>query len=511
MHKLSFWILLAFVFSSTVYSGSENGKFTAAFWGDSRGNDGNAFSEICGYLVREKGKTVDVHFQNGDFTQKGTTSDWNDSWRYDNVREACVKDYFFMCTSNHDNRPTEWQANMVDILPSNGKNAYYYHKSWPIPGSRRMVHLLSFDQWFTEPEEQITYFKDKLKDAKPDDWIIALWHAPSYNFMTYKDEEGGDKTDYINYIIPPQIGGDFVLNGHAHVYVRTKILDKDGKMLEDAGGPFTSHTSPDSSYGLVHLVNGRGGVFGIHDPPPIVEGHAFAPHQPREYTVGLLTLMEFDDNTVHLKTIEVGDDSYESKVLDSWTWTRGAPMSLSTDSIAPVVTVNVTHTSDQTPALTGTIDDPTATITIEVNGEQHVAINNGNGTWILADNTLSSLVPGMNYDVKVTAVDTAGNIGTDLSTNELVNAGGNGERFGMASLASSAFPVYVDNGSIRIEIPFDVSHKINIVGLHGKVLKTFSGNQRGEHYWANVSNANGVFYVIVDISGKKFFRKIILM
>ncbi|MEN8425061.1 Ig-like domain-containing protein, partial [Acinetobacter junii] len=71
-------------------------------------------------------------------------------------------------------------------------------------------------------------------------------------------------------------------------------------------------------------------------------------------------------------------------------------------------------TNDSTPPLSGTIDDPTATIIVTVNGVDYPAINNGDGTWTLADDTLASLLEGPNT-VTVTATDSAGNTTTDTA------------------------------------------------------------------------------------------------
>ena len=88
------------------------------------------------------------------------------------------------------------------------------------------------------------------------------------------------------------------------------------------------------------------------------------------------------------------------------------------DATAPVVTVTPRSTRDQTPALSGTVNDSSAAINVTVAGQTNTAVNNHNGTWILADNLLSPLAEGI-YDVAVTATDSAGNSGTDHTTNEL--------------------------------------------------------------------------------------------
>jgi DNA-binding protein len=88
------------------------------------------------------------------------------------------------------------------------------------------------------------------------------------------------------------------------------------------------------------------------------------------------------------------------------------------DSLAPVVTVTALTTADTTPALTGTVDDATASLSLTVAGQTLAPTNNGNGSWTLADNQLTALTNGV-YDVQVTATDEQGNIGTDASSNEL--------------------------------------------------------------------------------------------
>ncbi|WP_114220057.1 Ig-like domain-containing protein, partial [Acinetobacter nosocomialis] len=88
-----------------------------------------------------------------------------------------------------------------------------------------------------------------------------------------------------------------------------------------------------------------------------------------------------------------------------------APSTGTVDAVAPAVTVTTTLTNDSTPALSGTINDPTAKVVVTVDGVNYSATNNGDGTWTLADNTLPVLTDGP-HTVTVTATDPAGNVGT---------------------------------------------------------------------------------------------------
>ncbi|MGT7194077.1 Ig-like domain-containing protein, partial [Escherichia coli] len=87
---------------------------------------------------------------------------------------------------------------------------------------------------------------------------------------------------------------------------------------------------------------------------------------------------------------------------------------VSADITAPVVALDDVLTNDNTPVLTGTVNDPTATVVVTVDGVNYTATNNGNGTWTLADNTLPALTDGP-HTVTVTATDPAGNVGTDTA------------------------------------------------------------------------------------------------
>uniref|UniRef100_UPI001D0DA7D9 Ig-like domain-containing protein n=1 Tax=Acinetobacter colistiniresistens TaxID=280145 RepID=UPI001D0DA7D9 len=84
-------------------------------------------------------------------------------------------------------------------------------------------------------------------------------------------------------------------------------------------------------------------------------------------------------------------------------------------TVAPIVALDNLLTNDNTPLLTGTVNDPTAKVVVSVDGVNYPANNNGNGTWTLADNTLPALTDGP-HTVTVTATDPAGNVGTTTGT-----------------------------------------------------------------------------------------------
>ena len=78
------------------------------------------------------------------------------------------------------------------------------------------------------------------------------------------------------------------------------------------------------------------------------------------------------------------------------------------DTTAPATTVDVVTTDDTSPALTGTVDDSTATVVITINGVEYAAKVIGS-TWALAAGTIDPALSAGSYDVTITATDTVGN------------------------------------------------------------------------------------------------------
>lgn len=94
-----------------------------------------------------------------------------------------------------------------------------------------------------------------------------------------------------------------------------------------------------------------------------------------------------------------------------------AQRSVTIDRTAPVVTVNALSTASASPALSGTVNDPNASVLVSINGSSVAAQNNA-GVWTVAAGALPGRPAGA-YDVVVHATDAAGNVGVDTTTNEL--------------------------------------------------------------------------------------------
>jgi len=126
------------------------------------------------------------------------------------------------------------------------------------------------------------------------------------------------------------------------------------------------------------------------------------------------------------------------------------------DTEAPQVSVDPLATYDPTPALTGTVDDPQATVDVQVEGQWYKTINRGDGTWRTLDVIHPALTPGQQYDVLVRATDPAGNSSQGSFTDAL------------GILAPEPPIIEVDDPSILLVV--EIKHIYQSGQLHVSVL-----------------------------------------
>lgn len=86
-----------------------------------------------------------------------------------------------------------------------------------------------------------------------------------------------------------------------------------------------------------------------------------------------------------------------------------ANLPVTIDTVAPTVSASAKSTSDSTPSLAGTVNDNGASVAITINGTNVNAINNGDGTWTLPDNAITTPLAVNSYTYTATATDLAGN------------------------------------------------------------------------------------------------------
>jgi hypothetical protein len=84
-----------------------------------------------------------------------------------------------------------------------------------------------------------------------------------------------------------------------------------------------------------------------------------------------------------------------------------ATIHVTVDNTAPTATIDAYNGADTTPTLTGTVNDPTASLTVAIDGgTAAAATNNGDGTWSF---TVPTALSAGSHTIVLTATDTAGN------------------------------------------------------------------------------------------------------
>jgi len=90
------------------------------------------------------------------------------------------------------------------------------------------------------------------------------------------------------------------------------------------------------------------------------------------------------------------------------------------DATPPVVALDPAITGDPTPALSGTVDDPDATVQVVIDGLIYDAVNNGDGTWTLPDDEIAEALSIGVHGVTVRAADVNGNQGQEVAPGGLI-------------------------------------------------------------------------------------------
>jgi len=270
-----------------------------AVWGDSRENLSDAVDHISDILLN---RITDWDFQihTGDFTTTGSVDDWTRSLGYPGMDSLFVRDRFLMCTSNHDAETGDLQSPdhpynqfTAGILPTNSLDGttHFYHFQFG------RVHVIACDNYFTDRPTMNSWLEAELESVPDDDWLLGVWHEVDYEDISYKSGSLGLTEPWLDKF---QLhGGDFILHGHAHTYVRSHPLLPDGTV--------------DHDHGMVHIINGTGGA--SWEPAQLYsEKTAFTPDTTSFATITFITL---EANTILVQTIDAPSES-NLNVIDEW-------------------------------------------------------------------------------------------------------------------------------------------------------------------------------------------------
>ncbi len=272
-------------------------KVKIALWGDSRENAENACSNIAHILLYDvRDWTFQVH--TGDFTHDGTDASWQRSLHYSGVDSIFVKGKFFMCTSNHEFKSGDGKENFdkytAGILPTNAADGtthfYSYHTS--------NVDLIFCDGYAADKNVMQHWLDSLLATIPATDWIIGVWHNPTYGDLSYKESYAETCMGWVKSLYKHHC--KFIFNGHAHIYLRTKPLRPDGNV--------------DAKNGIVHVINGTGGA-SFKDPSPQSPKIAYT---PAEKSFPCITFVTISGNKASLETVDARP-GHDLRVIDKYT------------------------------------------------------------------------------------------------------------------------------------------------------------------------------------------------
>ncbi|SSU51121.1 BapA/Bap/LapF family large adhesin [Acinetobacter baumannii] len=186
--------------------------------------------------------------------------------------------------------------------------------------------------------------------------------------------------------------------------ITVTATDAAGNVGTDTGVVTVDTTAPAAP--VIDPVNGTDPITGTAEP-----GSTVTVTYPDGSTASVVA---GPDGTWTVPNPGLNDGDTVTAVTEDPAGNTSGPATAVVDAVAPTVALDDVLTNDSTPALTGTVNDPTATVVVNVDGVDYPAVNNGDGTWTLADNTLPALTDGP-HTITVTATDAAGNVGNDTA------------------------------------------------------------------------------------------------
>ena len=156
---------------------------------------------------------------NGDIVDDGgANSEWND-W-FDNGKTFIDNNLVFHALGNHDAASIPTYSNIFEFpksAPVNGTNLYYSFTY----GDAVFISLNSEDP---AGEKQYKWLLSTLEANKDKKWKIIFFHKPFYTIGTHSGEmDAYFKTWWKAF---DDYGVDFVVNGHDHMYERSKPINR---------------------------------------------------------------------------------------------------------------------------------------------------------------------------------------------------------------------------------------------------------------------------------------------
>lgn len=175
---------------------------------------------------------------NGDIVDTGSKEEqWG--WVLDHSKETLMNTTFASSAGNHDEDKNSFYEHFNVKTPEGSSTETGAYYSYDYENAHFIILNTNEDseEYQNFSPEQIEWLQEDIKAAKADeniDWIIANIHKGPYTTSNHATDDDIMGENGVREKIPPmlyELGVDLVLQGHDHIYARTKPI-QEGNAVE---------------------------------------------------------------------------------------------------------------------------------------------------------------------------------------------------------------------------------------------------------------------------------------
>ncbi|MEC0125181.1 S-layer homology domain-containing protein [Paenibacillus pabuli] len=223
--------------TGTFRTAPEKGKFTFIDLADTQAKEEDEAILSSETLAKALATVPDAQFvvHNGDIVDKGVKEEqWN--WLLGYSQESLLNTTIVPSAGNHEDENNAFIDHFNVQAPANSATETGAYYSYDYSNAHFVVLNSNedSDEFDNFSLEQVEWLKKDVQAAKKNgaQWIIVNIHKGPYttsNHATDSDIMGANGVRSKIAPIMAELGIDFVLQGHDHIYARTKPIDQKGK------------------------------------------------------------------------------------------------------------------------------------------------------------------------------------------------------------------------------------------------------------------------------------------
>ncbi|MEK6989895.1 S-layer homology domain-containing protein [Paenibacillus sp. FSL K6-1566] len=226
--------------TGTFRTAPKQGAFTFIDLADTQAKEEDEAILSSETLAKALATVPDAHFvvHNGDLVDKGVKEEqWN--WLLGHSQESLLNTTLVPSAGNHEDENFAFIDHFNIDPPAGSKTETGAYYSYDYSNAHFVVLNSNedSDEYDNFSPEQVEWLKKDVQEAKKNgaDWIIVNIHKGPYttsNHATDSDIMGPNGVRTKIAPIMAELDIDFVLQGHDHIYARTKPVDREGKAHE---------------------------------------------------------------------------------------------------------------------------------------------------------------------------------------------------------------------------------------------------------------------------------------